>query len=82
MIRIEKNDVQFHGSRIDIMTDLMVAMVAFIQTEPFGVEVGRQMLRDVEKHAEMIAGRKDAHMFEVSKLNEALKKIKETEAES
>lgn len=82
MIRIEKNDVQFRGSRIDIMTDLMVAMVAFIHSEPFGLEAGRQMLREVEKSAEMIAGRKDAQMFEVSKLNEALKKIKETEAES
>lgn len=82
MIRIEENDVHFRGSRIDIMTDLMVAMVAFIHSDPLGLEIGRQMLREVEKSAEMIAGRKDAQMVEVSKLNEILKKIKETEAES
>lgn len=82
MIRIKECNVKFNGSRIEIMADLMLAMVTFIQTEPFGLEIGRQMLRDIEEKAELLAGRKDAQMVEVSKLNEALKKIKETEAES
>lgn len=75
MIRIKECNVQFNGSRIDIMTDLMLAMVTFIQTEPFGLEVGCQMMRDIEKKAELLAGRKDSQIVEVSKLKEALKKI-------
>lgn len=82
MIRIKDSNVQFDGPRIEIMAELTVAMLVFIKTDPFGLEVGRQMLRELEKKAELIAGQDDAPLIKVSKLNETLKKIKETEAES
>lgn len=55
MIRINKNDVDFKGDRLEITTDMMVAMIAFIQTEPNGTAAAIGMLSECLLHAAAIA---------------------------
>lgn len=55
MIRINKNDVDFKGDRLEITTDMMVAMIAFIQTEPNGPAAAVGMLSECLLHAAAIA---------------------------
>jgi hypothetical protein len=55
MIKIDKNDVDFKGGRLEITTDMMVAMIAFIQTEPNGPAAAVGMLSECLLHAAAIA---------------------------
>lgn len=55
MIKIDKNNVDFKGGRLELMTDMMVAMIAFIQTEPHGTAAAVGMLSECLLHAAAIA---------------------------
>lgn len=55
MIKINKNDVDFNGDRIEITTDMMVAMIAFIQTEPHGTAAAVGILSECLLRAAAIA---------------------------